>query len=415
MYGKGRDPTERKYYHFKLSCNPSDNPAPQQSHALAEKLAQELFADYECVIATHDDTGTIHSHIVVNAVSFEAGRKLHMNNAAYRHSKDLANELGAEMGLSTMDWRTKTKEKRARSKSGEAIIADSKYLSSAELNMAKNGNLSTVSWKEALRHAIDEAKAHTADRTEFERYLQDNFGVTMPRNTSKTVSFIHPAVGEKYTVRGNKLGADYTATRIDEALQQNHCQNHFQNQNQIHNDRSVLDARLFSTEEYPITEQAVTTTATATTSWSDPNTAAHAISPPTPPRPHNPISPSQRQRQEGHGKRIVARSVSDISAELRSIDYEVGRIAGTVQEPISEEYSQVERRHISSPRNSERPCEGITADNDPKQRELSRNVERPREHDNEQPQQSQPVSERTPEPKPVVQQKPRRSSSGPSL
>jgi len=50
MYGKGRDLTERKYYHFKLSCNPDDNPTPEQSHALAEKLAQELFADYEVTL-----------------------------------------------------------------------------------------------------------------------------------------------------------------------------------------------------------------------------------------------------------------------------------------------------------------------------------------------------------------------------
>jgi hypothetical protein len=221
IYNKGSDPSERKYYHFKLSCNPADNPTPQQSHALAEKLARELFADYECVIATHNDTDTLHTHIIVNAVSFETGMKLHMNNAAYRHSKDLANEFGTEMGLSAMDWRAKTEEKRTRSKSGEAITTEDKYLSSAERNMAKNGDLSTASWKEALRHAIDEAKTQATDRAEFQRYLVENFGVTMPRNTAKTVSFVHPAVGETYAVRGNKLGNDYTATSIDQALQQN--------------------------------------------------------------------------------------------------------------------------------------------------------------------------------------------------
>ena len=44
IYGKGSDPKERKYYHFKVSCKPSDNPTPQQSHELAEKLARELFS-----------------------------------------------------------------------------------------------------------------------------------------------------------------------------------------------------------------------------------------------------------------------------------------------------------------------------------------------------------------------------------
>ena len=283
IYGKGSKSDERKYYHFKLSCNPSDNPTPQQSHELAEKLAQQLFSDYECVIATHNDTDTIHSHIIVNAVSFETGKKLHMNNAAYRHSKDLANELGAEMGLSTMDWRAKTKGKRERSKSGEAITTEGKYLSSAEQNMAKNGDLSTVSWKEALRQAIDEAKAHTTNRAEFQRYLQNHFGVNMPRNTTKTVSFIHPAVGETYAIRGNKLGADYTAQAIDEAL----LQNEILQQNKIYNDRSVLNARFLTTAEYPVEHTGAsytepTPTATATTAWADPSTT-HA----TTPRRHN--------------------------------------------------------------------------------------------------------------------------------
>jgi len=69
MYGKGSESDERKYYHFKLSIDPTDNPTPQQSHALAEKLAQQLFSAHECVIATHNDTDVIHSHIIINAVS----------------------------------------------------------------------------------------------------------------------------------------------------------------------------------------------------------------------------------------------------------------------------------------------------------------------------------------------------------
>ena len=273
---------------------------------MAEKLAEQLFSGRECVIATHNDTDTLHTHIIVNAVSFETDKKLHMNNAAYRHSKDLANELGAEMGLSTMDWRTKTKEKRERSKSGEAITAEGKCLSSAERNMAKNGNLNKDSWKEALRHAIDEAKAHCADRTDFQQYLYDTFGVTMTRNTGKTVTFVHPAVGETYAVRGNKLGDDYTAVSIDQALLQN----------KNYKDRSVLDEGFFVAEEYTATTEPSST-------WADPTTTA--------PIPHNPTIPSQRQHQAEHGKRTTPRSISDISAELRSLDEGVSRIAKGVQ------------------------------------------------------------------------------------
>ena len=103
MYGKGNGRNERKYYHSKLSCDPADNPTPQQSHELTEKLAQQLFAAHECVIATHNDTGTLHSHIIVNAVSFETGKKLHMNIGEYRNCKDLADKLGIKRGFTPLD------------------------------------------------------------------------------------------------------------------------------------------------------------------------------------------------------------------------------------------------------------------------------------------------------------------------
>jgi len=381
IYGKGKGVGERKYYHFKLSCNPDDYPTPQQSHELAEKLAQQLFPDHECIIATHDDTDTLHSHIIVNAVSFETGRKLHLNDKAYRDCKDLANTLGAEMGLSTMDWRTKTKEKRERSKTGEVITNEAKYLSSAERNMAKNKELSTASWKEALRSAIDEAKAHTTNRSEFQNYLQEHFSVTMPRNTAKTVSFIHPAVGETYAIRGNKLGADYTAHAIDEMLQQN----------KNYNDRRVLDEGLFSTESY-----------TATTSI------------PTP-QPHDWAIPSERNVQERSRKRITPRSISDISAELRSLDTAVAKVAGVIPEQSVEVCAEHGAGRGHNHRENDIEVERFIGDSKREQRVLHDTVAQHREFDEQKPSEiSRPV-EPTPQPEPVVQQKPRRSYSGSSL
>ena len=86
---KGKGYNERKYYHFKLSPDRANNSTPQKCHELAERMASELFSAHECVIATHIDTDTVHSHIIVIAVSFETGKKLHMNIGEYRESKDL--------------------------------------------------------------------------------------------------------------------------------------------------------------------------------------------------------------------------------------------------------------------------------------------------------------------------------------
>ena len=224
MYGKGSKANERKYYHFKISCDPADNPTPQQSHELAEKVAQHLFSAYECVIATHADTDVIHSHIIVNAVSFETGKKLHLNitnngENSYANCKDVADLIGMEMGFTPLNWRERTAERFERL--DYDIANNSTAKSNAERHIEKRDTQGCASWKDALRQAIDEAKEYCVSRAEFQLYLQDNFGVTIPRNTAKTVSFVHPAVGETYAVRGTKLGTEYTAASIDEALQRN--------------------------------------------------------------------------------------------------------------------------------------------------------------------------------------------------
>ena len=61
-------------FHIIQSFSPGEI-SPEDALALAETLAQELFADFQVVIGTHCDRAHIHNHIVVNAVSFSDGRK----------------------------------------------------------------------------------------------------------------------------------------------------------------------------------------------------------------------------------------------------------------------------------------------------------------------------------------------------
>ena len=299
LFGKGSGHGERKYYHFKLSCDPNDNPTPQQSHDLAERIASEIFSGHECVIATHADTDVFHSHIIINAVSFETGKKFHMWRGAYGEAKDLADIFGETYGFTKLDWRTKTEIKLNRIIADEAITPENKHLSNAERNIAKRKEDGIASWKEALRQAIDEAKACCTDRAEFQKYLKEVYDIDMPRNTARTVSFVHPAVGETKDIRGTKLGCAYTADSIDRALNENV-------------ERSVENARLFVTqEEYSATDRADSAIATDS---------------------YNPIIPSQSTTQAGNGERITPRSISGISAELRGIDEAVYKITKPLQQ-----------------------------------------------------------------------------------
>lgn len=199
LYGKGDRFEERKYYHFKLSCDRADGVSAADHHEYAEALAKKLFPGYECVIATHSDTDTAHSHIIVNAVSFETGKKLDIRNAAYGRMKDAANDLGAERGFTTLDFR---KPARERITTQERLV---------EL---KGG----TSWKEELREVIRLAKQDTKTMPEFEKYLNE-YGVELTRNTAKTIAYKHPK--KEKAIRGEKLGSDYTKGAVIDELEQN--------------------------------------------------------------------------------------------------------------------------------------------------------------------------------------------------
>ncbi len=110
-FGKGKKFDERKYYHFKLSCARKDNVSAQNAHIYAEELAAILFPDDECVIATHTDTKTVHSHIIVNAVNPITGKKLRITESDYTKMKEEANRLGGEFGYTKTDFRKKAQNK----------------------------------------------------------------------------------------------------------------------------------------------------------------------------------------------------------------------------------------------------------------------------------------------------------------
>jgi hypothetical protein len=153
-------------------------------------------------------------------VSFESGKKIQHSNKDLANMKDAVNDVAEKYGVSRFDWKAAVKEKREKAKQERAI--EPKELTQAEKYMqARHGEeWSTSSWKETLRIKIDEAKGQCTSRAEFQKYLYDNYGVEMPRNTEKTVSFKHPNADE--TVRGVKLGAEYTAESIDRALSKNY-------------------------------------------------------------------------------------------------------------------------------------------------------------------------------------------------
>ncbi len=192
LFHKAQKFESRKYYHFKHSFDPKDNNSPAEAHRLTEELAQQAFPDNEYIIATHTDKHHVHCHIIVNSVSFVNGKMLHYSNSDYGKLKDLSNEIAAKYGYSTLDFR-KPSSDRIKSEERQIVL--------------KGG----TSWKEELREVIAEAKRLCSDMDSFEKHL-NKYGVTISRNTAKTISFLHP--NKNKPIRGSKLGKAYTKEAI---------------------------------------------------------------------------------------------------------------------------------------------------------------------------------------------------------
>ena len=191
-FGKGDKFDERKYYHCKLSCARQDNVSPEKAHAYVEELVAKLFQNYECVIATHTDTQTVHSHIIVNAVDPITGKKLQFSKKDYVKMKDEANRLGKKYGFTETDFRKRGKNSRT----------------AAEKKIILKGG---TSWKEELREVIAEAVKKTKSPEAFKKYLDECYGVKIMRD-GKDYSYLHPE--KQKPVRGAKLGENYTKTEV---------------------------------------------------------------------------------------------------------------------------------------------------------------------------------------------------------
>ena len=139
----------RQYYHFVQSFAETDDLTPQEAHAIALELAQREFPSFEVLVATHIDTDHLHSHLIVNSVSFQNGKKLHQSAADLQAHRLASDEICAAHGLEILPPPQKQmKQKR---------------MSSREYRSAAKGE----SWKFRLMNTIDQCMWYAETREEF--------------------------------------------------------------------------------------------------------------------------------------------------------------------------------------------------------------------------------------------------------
>ena len=104
----------RVAYHIIQSFSPKDNITEEQANEIGKRLCEELYPDFQCIIATHVDKGHIHNHICLSAISIN-GRKLEDRLANEKEGlyglSDTSDKIAAEYGCFILPKKTYMKSK----------------------------------------------------------------------------------------------------------------------------------------------------------------------------------------------------------------------------------------------------------------------------------------------------------------
>ena len=159
------------YFHVIQSFSPDDNITPEKAHEVGVNFA-DYFKDYQVLIATHTDKNHLHNHLIVNSVSFENGKKVHMSNKDLERLKQYSNFLCNHYNLK------------------ETPIKNSKVkdLSQNEIAVAQRGE----SWKFKLINDIDECLLISNTKEDYIRNMNYKGYEVIWTDTRKYITYITP-------------------------------------------------------------------------------------------------------------------------------------------------------------------------------------------------------------------------------
>lgn len=159
------------FYHMVQSFPKGAVVDPRQAHEAARRLA-EYFDGCEVLVCTHVDREHIHSHCVINSVSFETGKKLHMAKEQLQELMRRNDAICQEMGLPVF----------------EPIAQQARGMSGAEYHTALKGQ----SWKLRLMNTIDECMKYAADKDAFVSLMESEGYAVRWESTRKYITYTTP-------------------------------------------------------------------------------------------------------------------------------------------------------------------------------------------------------------------------------
>lgn len=163
----------RYFYQYVQSFSPKDNVDYDKAHKIALEFAEKAWQGHEVLVTTHCDRNHIHTHFIINSVSFETGKKLRQNPNTLKVLRKLNDEICAKYDVTPLKPYTKTKVKR---------------LSDGEYRMAMKGE----SWKFALMYAIDNAMKKCKTKKEFIDEMKRNGYAVLWTDERKYITYTCP-------------------------------------------------------------------------------------------------------------------------------------------------------------------------------------------------------------------------------
>jgi hypothetical protein len=174
------------FYQYTQSFKDGENISPRTAHEIAMKFAEDNYKGYEVIVATHIDNEHLHSHFIINSVSFETGKKLHQPPDTIKRLRAYSDEVCKSYGLSVLE---------------PYVRGKTKTLSSREFRAAMKGQ----SWKIKLMTAIDGCMDVSRGKEEFvKNMLKLGYGVKWS-DTRKSITYQCP---NNQSCRGDKLHED---------------------------------------------------------------------------------------------------------------------------------------------------------------------------------------------------------------
>lgn len=182
-------------YHGYQSFAPGEC-TPELAHEIGVKLARQLWGDrYQVLVATHlDRENHLHSHFVINTVSFVDGKKFYRSGQDYRAMREASDALCREYGLSVIENPQPGKAKHY-----------------AEHRAEQNGK---PTWRSLIKRDVDTALRQSMTERQFFHALQ---GMGYEVKVGADIS-VRPKGKERFFRLGRNLGENYTPTGIRRQL-----------------------------------------------------------------------------------------------------------------------------------------------------------------------------------------------------